>query len=64
MNGTTYLANADIDKHKNRVLVTTRSLGRPSSPQPQTRSYTPRAGQTIEQLYRELIYEFANEDGE
>lgn len=66
MSKITRLENADIEKREDRVIVTTRTAGSPSNPQPQTRSHMPdrKNGQTVEQLYRQLVGEFTNADGE
>jgi hypothetical protein len=60
----TYLNNADIDVRSNKIIVTMRTGGTPSSPQPQQRVVLPREGQTIEQLEQELIGAYLDENGE
>lgn len=71
MSEITRLENADIEKRADCVIVTTRTAGNPSSPQPATRKHmpSPRDGHIplaarVEQLYQQLIREFTNENGE
>jgi hypothetical protein len=60
----THLNNADIDVRSNKIIVTTRTGGTPSSPQPQQRVVRPREEQTIEQLEAALIGAYVDENGE
>jgi len=61
----THLKYADIEMQgENRVLVVTRNGGTPSSPQPTRQIHYPRVGQTVEQLYNELVAEWLDENGE
>lgn len=61
----THLKYADIEiQGDNRVLVVTRNGGTPSSPQPTRQTHYARAGQTVQQLYEELVAEWIDENGE
>ena len=54
----TRLENATITHAGNVVIVEARTGGMPSNPQPSRSTLRPRAGQTVDQLFRELVAEW------